>query len=186
MKKTPKTERKKTARAAKATPDADRFGAQPNWCPLLFDKPPFGADEIAHLAAAMLPESVKQGLANGDLWPELESGYFASIVELDNAVAAAFYLLSRASEKAIKFRNERLRREGEEKEFVPFAEATKQITREKRADRAEAKLADFLVAVEGREEKAQHFEVWKKNGLPRGDVIRMMANHAFWRARKRI
>ncbi len=181
MKKTPNTARKKTARAAKATPDADRFGVQPDWCPLLFDKPPFGADEIAHLAAAMVPESVKQGLAIGDLWPELESGYFASIVELDNAVAAAAYILNRACEHAVSARSKKISHEAEMKENIPFTEAAKQITRENRADRAEAKLADFLVAAEGREEKARHFDAWKKDGVTHSDMIALNVTYVSWK-----
>lgn len=191
MKKKPQTlPAKAAARGANSRPQEsskgagsaadDRFGVQTDWLPLMAENPPYGADELARLAAALLPESVKQGLATGDLWPELQDGYFPPIIELDNAIAAAAYILNRAYEHALLARSASVSGEAKRKEIVPFIEAAKQITREKRADRAEAKLAGFLVAAEGREEKARHFEAWRKNGIPRGDMFALMAQYAGW------
>lgn len=180
MKKQPR----KPGKAARSPAD-DRFGVQADWLPLMADKPPYGADELARLAAALLPESVKQGLAAGDLWPELKRGYFPPIKEMDNAIAAAAYLLNRACEHALMARSASVSGEAERKEIVPFIDAAKQITREKRADRAEAKLAAFLSATVGREEKARYFEAWRKPGIPRGDMLALMAQYAGWNFSKK-
>ncbi len=169
--------------------DCYRHGVDTNLFPSMAKNPPYGADELARLAAALLPETVKQGLAAGDLWPGLKRGYFPSIIELDNAIAAAAYLLNRACEHALLARYKRLeeeaKNEAESKEIVPFIEAAKKITREKRADRAEAKLAKFLLAVEGSEEKARHFEAWKKDGILYNDVITLTVTYVNWDFQKK-